>query len=130
MMDEYVKRADAVQCALDVATDLENDGFIEEGGAAHTVGDWLDGLPAADVVARDCYNRVLAENDAMRAQLAQIGKKPGDDMSDVRLVVRGQWQETGDFSDEPIYWVKCDKCGVSSPDYDYEFCPNCGADMR
>lgn len=44
--------------------------------------------PAADVVSRDAFDRILAENDDMRAQLAEIGKKPGDDMSDVRRMER------------------------------------------
>jgi len=47
----------------------------------------LKSVPAADVVARDCYERILAENDAMREQLASIGKKPRDRMNDVRPVV-------------------------------------------
>lgn len=46
--------------------------------------DYLDEVSPADVVARDCYDRILAENDTMRKQLAQIGKKPGDRMDDVR----------------------------------------------
>ena len=45
-------------------------------------------IPMSDVVARDCFDRVLAENDVMREQLVTIGKKPGDDMSDVAIVVR------------------------------------------
>lgn len=48
----------------------------------------LKRLPAADVVVRDCYDRILAENDTMREMLAQIGKKPGDKMDDVLTVVR------------------------------------------
>lgn len=47
----------------------------------------LKSIPTADVVARDCYERILAENDAMREQLASIGKKPRDRMNDVRPVV-------------------------------------------
>ena len=43
---------------------------------------------AADVVARDCYDRILAENDTMRNQLAKVGKKVGDSMDDVRPVVQ------------------------------------------
>lgn len=46
----------------------------------------LDKEPAADVVLRSCFNRILAENDTMREQLAAIGKKPGDSMDDVRRV--------------------------------------------
>lgn len=47
----------------------------------------IDWIPPADVVARDCYGRILAENDNMRKMLAGIGKKPGDKMDDVRPVV-------------------------------------------
>ena len=47
----------------------------------------METFPAADVVSRDAFNRILAENDDMRTMLAQIGKKPGDSMDDVRLGV-------------------------------------------
>ena len=45
-------------------------------------------ISTADVVARDCYDRILAENDTMRNQLAKVGKKVGDSMDDVRPVVQ------------------------------------------
>lgn len=60
----------------------ENETLI----SAPELSDKVYCLPAADVVARDCYDRILAENDTMREQLAQIGKKPGDRMDDVRPV--------------------------------------------
>lgn len=47
----------------------------------------ISAVPAADVVTRDAFNRLLAENDDMRAQLSEIGKHPGDSMEDVRRVV-------------------------------------------
>lgn len=50
----------------------------------------LEAIQPADVVSRDCYDRVLAENDTMRKMLAQIGKKPGDKMDDVRKVARDE----------------------------------------
>lgn len=46
-----------------------------------------EAIPAADVVAKDCFNQVLWENDVMRGQLASIGKGLGDTMDDVRHVV-------------------------------------------
>ena len=96
--------------------------------------EYLDDVPAADVVARDCYDRILAENDMMRAQLAQIGKKPGDKMDDVRPVVRGKRIITLErFAPERI----CSSCKCRFPVSAGEgitevlnFCPNCGADMR
>lgn len=52
--------------------------------------------------------------------------------ADVKPVVRGRWEETGSFSDEMIDWVRCSNCGEEAPVFtdNYDFCPNCGADMR
>lgn len=95
-------------------------------------------VPAADVVARDCYDRILAENDTMRNQLAEVGKKIGDTMDDVRPVVRGKWKKRMEEKETPYYksftpiW-SCSECGT---EYDpslcmtINFCPTCGADMR
>lgn len=69
-------------------------------------------VPAADVVSRDCYDRILAENDTMREQLAQIGKKPGDSMDDVRPVVRCKdcihAPLPGDCEGNDMEWPKID----------------------
>lgn len=91
----------------------------------------IDRVPAADVVARDCYDRVLAENDTMRKQLAQIGKKAGDTMDDVRPVVKAHWiyheDDYGDYyecshcHDEYVVY-ECDMC--------WKHCPTCGAEME
>ena len=93
--------------------------------------DYLDEVPAADVVARDCYDRILAENDTMRKQLAQIGKKPGDKMDDVRPVVRAHWiyheDDCGDY-------YECSHCHdeyvVYEDDMCWKHCPTCGAEME
>lgn len=88
-------------------------------------------IPAADVVDRDCYDRILAENDTMREMIAGIGKKPGDKMDDVRPVVRGHWiSHTSDLfpADSTI---ECDQCHEEQPAWIGDnFCPHCGADMR
>lgn len=49
--------------------------------------------------------------------------------ADVQPVRHGRWIETGDFSDEQIDWVACDRCKAIIPDFDYSYCPNCGAKM-
>lgn len=92
----------------------------------------INTIPAADVVARDCYNRILKENDVMREQLAKIGKKPGDSMDDVRPVVRAEFVRCGDGKGVPYM---CAHCGRTVPAnlveiWGVNFCPNCGADMR
>ena len=118
----------------------------------------IDWIPPADVVARDCYDRILAENDTMRNQLAKVGKKVGDKMDDVRPVVHGEWKNAHPSSPlldggGPPY---CSVCGkeaplrsvevnqwklergiLSGPEVVYKtkcflsnFCPNCGAEMK
>ena len=55
---DYISREDAVQCAVDIAADLFNDGSYDSSAGASTVGVWLKDLPAADVVevvrCKDC----------------------------------------------------------------------------
>lgn len=51
------------------------------------------------------------------------------DAADVQPVRHGRWVKTADFSDEPIDWVVCDRCKAKIPDFDYSYCPNCGAIM-
>lgn len=98
-------------------------------------------IPSSDVVARDCYNRVLKENDVMREQLAKIGKKPGDIMDDVKREKRGKWEEHNYDPEYLICDFSCSECGVYLEEYyfgegqwpgktDHYFCSNCGADMR
>lgn len=49
--------------------------------------------------------------------------------ADVRPVVRGRWEWTVDDDDRLGEYWKCNLCGERSY-IGYNFCPNCGADMR
>lgn len=85
----------------------------------------INTIPAADVVARDCYNRILKENDVMREQLAQIGKKPGDSMGDVRPVRNARKIK---FYNNPWTGRKfttCAACHEKVGPHD-KFCKHCG----
>lgn len=131
-MPEYISR-DAVNTAIDNTCAECRDACIEfDGILADCNQCMINGLkayihviPAADVVARDCFDRILAENDTMREQLASIGKKPGDGMEDVRRVRFGTWE------DKPgeTYCIVCPFCREEVHRSFYNFCPNCGADM-
>ena len=88
-MADYISRDYTVENMENYPWDTEHD----KNAAIHLVRELV---PAADVVARDCYDRILAENDTMRKQLAQIGKKPGDKMDDVRPVPEGGIGEMSD----------------------------------
>ena len=91
----------------------------------------IDWIPPAEVVARDCYDRILAENDTMRNQLAKVGKKVGDSMDDVRPVARAHWiyheDDCGDY-------YECSHCHdeyvVYEDDMCWKHCPACGAYME
>lgn len=90
----------------------------------------LEAIPPADVVTRDCYDRILAENDTMREMLAQIGKKPGDKMDDVRPVAKGRWiKQSVSFDLCGIEYFRCSCCDREYQTQ-YNVCPNCGADMK
>lgn len=105
--------------------------YHHSSGVQHTVlREALNRVPTADVVARDCYDRILAENDTMREMLARIGKKCGDSMDDVRPVVRAHWiyheDDCGDY-------YECSHCHdeyvVYEDDMCWKHCPTCGAYM-
>ena len=87
MATDYISR----QAAINIVCDDECDDCPDGGCDMYRR---LKRLPAADVVSRDCYDRILAENDTMREQLAAIGKKPGDKMDDVRIAKFGVWQHS------------------------------------
>lgn len=60
---DYIRREDAVQCAVDIEADLFNDGSYGASAGASTVGIWLKNLPAADVRpvvrCKDCIHAPL-----------------------------------------------------------------------
>lgn len=107
-----------------------------------TVRTGLANLPAADVVARDCYDKILAENDDMRAIIDTYGgleniqsafvKLHEIETADVVPVRHGRWRwELADNG-----WANhiCSNCGYTKNTdihvaMDYRYCPNCGALM-
>lgn len=129
-MDEYIERKAAIKAVE------KNDC---EGYATWAI----KSAPAADVVTRDCYDRILWENDVMRQQLADIGKAFAEKMDDVVERKYGKWV---DDKGNPVPWDEhnkncprhsayCSECGewlTASDEYPVigNFCPNCGADMR
>ena len=116
-MTDYISKEEAVAKLLELAP------YYALGYDPKQVMDMLTNLSPADVVTREAFNRILAENDNMREQLAQIGKKPGDKMDDVRLAVLGRWIEIDDY-------VLCANCGAAEHSPNKNYCHACGADMR
>ena len=71
---------------------------------------YLNDMIRADAM-RDCVKRLLA--------------------ADVRENVRGRWIEYNGLVSDLLVCSECERYFIGSGDeYDYNFCPNCGADMR
>ena len=89
----------------------------------------IQNVQAADVVSRDCFNGILAENDTMREQLSAIGKKPGDSMDDVRIAKFGVWRHSWA---EGRFVFRCSNCNnfLAGNPNDAKVCPGCMAEMK
>lgn len=134
-MADYISRDYAVENMENFPWDTEHD----KNAAIHLVRELV---PAADVVARDCYDRILAENDTMREMLARIGKKCGDSMDDVRPVVEAHWEWDENGMDWNLGAWTCSNCRRKAETWwandkhnplrcaGSHFCGNCGADCR
>lgn len=135
-MDDFISR-EAARLAMTALRQEDIDFFgtvIPECFPDASAIEAINKIPAADVVSRDCYDRILAENDTMREMLAQIGKKPGDKMDDVRSV--RSVAEISDAVDEVLDFLNensnCMPYHIYSALFDLVsgICPNCGADMK
>ena len=95
---------------------IDREGLIE----------WLKRIPLKDLSDGLGLSRVIMEDDFKKA----IKKMPKGIIVDVAPVRHGRWE----WDTEDIY--RCSNCAEKShvkevmghPDWDY--CPNCGADMR
>ena len=79
-MAEYIDRKAALSLNLCIGINCQDCPFKMD--SAHSasgcrVEDFMKAIPAADVVARDCYDRLLAENDELRRILGMYGGKYG-----------------------------------------------------
>ena len=103
-MADYIEREKAFNAVLKLIPKVDDDGYcwVIRGDAATAI----DSIPAADV----------------------------------RPVVRGKWKRLVDFTGVEAFGYKetmivgygCNACGykVDVSEGNYNFCPNCGADMR
>lgn len=113
-MAVYIDRERTIQAIKEIPRgNWSKDRFIAE----------VMSIPEADVVKRDCYDRILWENDVMRKQLAEIGKSFGEKMDDVQKVVHAKWNSQVYAKHE------CSACGFYEVEIAYDYCPHCGAKM-
>ena len=92
---------------------------------------------AIDNLCEDCFMRNCSHDCNVVKILRTVP------VVDVRPVVRGEWEEIAIMPDAydiagVITWaseMRCSKCGfltkaIEGKNSQYNFCPNCGADMR
>lgn len=73
------------------------------------------------------FEIILCKGDYKEALLMLFDKIEHLPAADVRPVVRGKWHEY----DDDYGSICCSVCEEDAPcDYPWNFCPNCGADMR
>lgn len=116
-MTEYIEReaALAFQNELEpmVCKNIMTDELFSATKDSDLVA-FLQNIPSADVVSRDCYDRLLSENDKLRK---------------VRPVVYGEWVwEEPNSANRFRGCFLCNKC-FESVYVKKNFCPNCGARM-
>ncbi len=121
-MREYIDRESAREklCSM-----CRYEGTTNCDGCEHPIDD----IPAADVVARPCFDQILWENDVMHEQLSSIGKQLGVKMDDVCVVKKGYWTDH-DSSIKGVATEACSVCGEWSYGYNEPFCQKCGAVME
>lgn len=109
-MAEYIERESLAADGWYLQRHINGDGY-----ACVQSMNILD-IPAADVVSRDCYDRLLAENDELRKE---------------RPVRHGRWIVTAEFTD--CVYAHCDQCKITQVFFHNKpltnYCPNCGARM-
>lgn len=134
-MSEYIKKSEAIERAL--YTPIASSGPVDE----KDIDAWVDGtidaqeqvaksirkIPAEDVVERKDLARVQVAYDKVGQALDAAEKfymqGYNDAMTDHNLMKceRGTWGKHGYCSVCDFWTCYCDE---------FNFCPNCGADMR
>ena len=74
----------------------------------------------------------LREDAADAIEVLSKTEKTTDELqADVRPVRRGKWIKYAPHNSDMMTCSECEKYWILDGDqYDYHFCPNCGADMR
>lgn len=107
-MSDYIKREDAIKVVRHVAMECVD---------TETRQMLIESIPSADVVDKADYD-----------QLRDIFDKTYESLQHKRE--RGEWQVTDDTDEWYGHVYKCSICGGEAIGGCYNFCPNCGADMR
>ena len=110
MAKEYIERDQAIRAVCDCRPHSCN--FETDCAMGCQDVQALIKIPAADVVTRDCYDRLLAENDELRKE---------------RPVRHGRWIIKTIRGEKRTVCSEC--LSETGTCYEENYCPNCGAKM-
>lgn len=147
-MAEYIDRDGAYPLAKKICDAIDSDEF-QRLNFGMRILDWIDDIPAADVVSHEWViehmsGDYISREKAIENVLDQMKHSTSENAmrerllnlvaADVRPVVRGRW-----IDDKVAFYLGCSECGcyleyavdtfLDNGDH-YNYCPNCGADMR
>lgn len=146
-MAEYIEREGAYPLAKRIC-DAVSSGNYYKASFGMQILDWIDDIPAADVVSHEWViehmsGDYISREKAIENVLDQMKHSTSENAmrerllnlvaADVRPVVRGKW--TGNKRHQSCSECHMTYCVPDGQDGEldltaYHFCPNCGADMR
>jgi len=94
----------------------------------------IENLPTYWADAGGYYGGAQPPMEGLLEPMDVLGTINTQPTADVKLVVRGEWINDGVWTDMyttdeyPVY--KCSACENTVMGTGFDFCPNCGADMR
>lgn len=113
-MPEYIKRTDLIEAV----EELLKSPYANDNSENILLRQFSCGVRDALKLVRD-----MAKDDVPDSM-----KIPS---ADVRENVRGRWITYNELASDMLVCSECERYFIGSGDeYDYNFCPNCGADMR
>ena len=123
MTKEYIEREAAKRELLSWAVCMNHPEYLMKDDALHVI----DGIPAADVECCGRLRGVTYED----GKIIDVHIRDTDDVVKIFVPVRhGRWIEKDKYAFGTFY--DCSNCGnlILDNGHSWNYCPNCGADMR
>ena len=123
MSEEYIKRDDAIEAFRPQF--YGKDGEIEfTRYEREVIVEALNNIPSTDVVSTDFHDKTV---EAITDKYIKEFQRMAKEFDEVTERKKGEWIEKNSHTN------LCNICGFEETTWwssDYNFCPNCGADMR
>lgn len=121
MSEDLIRRSDAIYALRKLGHEVVVIDKVYSLGVAHEFIDAIRDIPSADIP-----QKVVAQITFDEEKMREIVKEAVERFKEEYEIEpkRGEW-----IDDEFIGQYRCSECDYYSVD-EFDFCPNCGADMR